>query len=68
MQVCCTRLAENTGRDKSPKKIAICTLSHNLFGIIFATKAHINDREKNVKQQYLLHMSSQHGELRPTTG
>jgi len=40
-----------------------------LPGYIFATKACINDREKKlVKQQYLLHMSSQYGELRPTSG
>jgi len=33
-----------------------------LSGCIFATKAFID------KQQYLLHMSSQYGELRPTSG
>ena len=38
-----------------------------LSGYIFATKAHIDNRKK-VKQQYLLHMSSQYGELRPTNG
>jgi len=40
----------------------------NLSGYIFATKAHIDNRKKLVKQQYLLHMSSQYGELRPTSG
>jgi len=35
---------------------------------IFATKACIDNREKNVKQQYLLQMSPQYGELRPTNG
>jgi len=35
-----------------------------LSGYIFATKAHIDNR-KNVKQQYLLHMFPQYGELRP---
>jgi len=33
---------------------------------IFATKAHIGNRKKIVKQQYLLHKSTQYGELRPT--
>ena len=38
----------------------------NLSGYIFATKACINNRKKLVKQQYLLQMSLQYGELRPT--
>ena len=33
---------------------------------IFATKACIDNRKKLVKKQYLLHMSSQYGELWPT--
>jgi len=37
-------------------------------GYIFATKAHIDNRKKIVKQQYLLHMSLQYGELRPSSG
>jgi len=37
----------------------------NLSGCSFATKACIDNRE-NVKQQYLLHMFSQYGELWPT--
>jgi len=63
-ETCCTRLAENTWM----QKIAICTPLHNLSGYIFATKAHINNRKKLVKQQYLLHMSPQYGKLRPTNG
>ena len=39
-----------------------------LSGYIFATKARIDNWKKIVKQQYLLHMSSQYGELRPTNG
>jgi len=39
-----------------------------LSGFIFATKAHIDNRKKIVKQQYVLHMSAQYGELRPTSG
>ena len=39
-----------------------------LSGYIFATKAYIDNRNKVVKQQYLFYMSSQYGELRPTSG
>jgi len=39
-----------------------------LSGHIFATKAHVDNRKKLVKQQYLLHMLTQYGELRPTSG
>jgi len=39
-----------------------------LSGCIFATKACIGNRGKSVKQQYVLHMSSQYGELRLTNG
>jgi len=57
-------LAENTGRQKSPSGHHRTTLS----GYIFATKAHIDNRKKLVKQQYVLHMSPQYGELQPTSG
>jgi len=40
----------------------------NSSGYIFASKACIDNRKKIVKQQYLLHMSPQYGELRPTNG
>jgi len=33
-----------------------------------AIKACIDNRKKFVKQQYLLYMSPQYGELRPTSG
>jgi len=49
---------------KSPSTRHRTTLS----GSIFATKARIANRKKIVKQQYLPHMSSQYGELRPTNG
>ena len=51
-------------RQKSPSGHHFTTLS----GYIFATKAHIDNQKKFIKQQYLLHMSSQYGELRPTNG
>jgi len=40
----------------------------NLSDYFFATKACIDNRQKPVKQQYLLQMSLQYGELRPTNG
>jgi len=40
----------------------------NLSGYIFPTKARIDNRKKLVKQQYLVHMFSEYGELRPTNG
>jgi len=49
---------------KSPSGHHRTTLS----GYIFATKARIDNRKKLVKQQYVLHMSPQYGELRPTSG
>jgi len=65
--MCCTRLAENTRRKKSPKirhlrTIAqLCTISLQL--------RHVSTvGNKLVKQQYLLHMFSQYGELRPISG
>jgi len=39
-----------------------------LSGYIFATKAYIDNRKKLFKHQYLLQMSLQYGELRPTNG
>jgi len=49
---------------KSPSAHHCTTLS----GCIFATKAHIDNRKNLVKQQYLPHMSSQYGKLRPISG
>ena len=62
--MCCTRLAGNAGPKKSPSGHHRTTLS----GYIFAIKAHIDNRKKLVKQQYLLHMSLQYGELQFTSG
>jgi len=60
--MCCTRLAENTGRKNSP--------SHSVVRLYLRIKAFkvckMFNRKKLTKQQYLLHMSSQYGELRLT--
>jgi len=47
---------------KSPSAHHRTTLS----GYIFATKARTKNGKKLVKQQYVLHTSSQYGDLRPT--
>jgi len=51
-EVCCKRLAENTGHKKSP----FWYHRTNLSGHVFATKACIDNRKKPVKHQYLLHI------------
>ena len=50
MQVskCCTRLAKNTRRKKSQKNSPSAHHRTNLSGYIFATKAHIDNRKKNL--------------------
>ena len=59
----CTRIADNTGRKKSPK-IRHQRAIAQLCRAIFATKARIDNRKKSVKQRYLPHMLSHCGELR----
>ena len=65
-EMCCTRLAENAGPKKSPKIGHLGTIAQ-LCRAISSTKARINNWKKLVKQQYLLHMSPQYGELGPLT-
>ena len=62
-ETCCTQLAENAGCKKSPSRHRRTTL----LGYIFATKAHIDDRKKLVKQQCLPYMALQYGKLRSTS-
>jgi len=62
------RLAENTGRKKSPKIHHLGTISQ-LCQAISSQLRHVSTiLKKIVKQQYLFHMFSQYGELRPITG
>ena len=55
---------QDAGRKNSPSEHHRTTLS----GYILATKAHVDNRKKTVMQQYLLQMSPQYGEHRPTSG
>jgi len=53
---------------KSPK-IAFWAPSHKFVGLYLRNEGTYGQSEKKlVKQQYLPHMSSQYGELRPTSG
>ena len=66
-EMCCTRLGENTGH-KNRKKIAICAPLHNFVGLCLRNWGMYRQSEKSVKQQYLLHMFSQYGDLRLISG
>jgi len=45
--MCCTRLAENTGRKNYAKKSPSAHHRTNLLGYVFATKAYTDNRKKN---------------------
>ena len=66
--MCCKQLAGNTGRKNDAKKSPSEYHRTTMSGYIFATKACVDNRKKLVKQQYLLRMSLQYGELRPSNG
>jgi len=67
--MCCTQLAENTGRKKVAKNRHLHGHHRTtLSAYIFATKAFIDNLKKPVMQQYVFQMSPQYGELRPTNG
>jgi len=62
------RLAENTGRQKVAKNRYLGTIAQ-LCQAICSQLRHLSTiGEKLVKQQYVLHMSPQYGELQPTSG
>jgi len=65
-EMCCMRLTENAERKKSPKIRHLGTVAQ-LCRAISSQLRHVSTIEKNIKQQYLLHISSQSGELGPLT-
>jgi len=66
--MCCTRLAENTGRKNDAKNCHLGTIAQ-LCRAISSQLRHVSTiSKKPVKQQYLLHMTLQYVELRPTSG
>jgi len=66
-EMCCMRLAGNTGRKNDAKNRHLGTISQ-LCRAVFATKARIDNLKTLVKQLYLLHTSLKYGEVRPTGG
>jgi len=52
-EMCCTPLAGNTGRKNYEKNLHLCTIAE-FVGLYLAC---IDNKEKLVKQQYLLQMS-----------
>ena len=66
-ETCCTWLAENAGRKKVAKNRHLGTIAQ-LCRAISTQLRHVSTiGKKLVKQQYVLHMSPQYGELRPTS-
>ena len=62
------RLAENTGRKKLPKSRHLRSIVQFCLAISSQLRHISTIGKKLVKQQYLLQMSPQYGELRPTSG
>jgi len=63
------RLAANTGRKNDAKNRHLCIIVQ-LCRVITSQLRHVSTtrKKKLVKQQYLLQLSSQYGELQPTNG
>ena len=67
-ETCWTRLAENTGRKKVAKNRHLGTIAQ-LCRTISSQLRHVSTiGKKLVTQHYVLHVSPQYGELRPTSG
>ena len=64
-EMCCTRLATNTGRKNDAKNRHLCTIAQ-LCRAISSQLRHVSTiGKKLVKQQYVPHMSLEYGELGP---
>jgi len=63
-----TWLAENTGRKNYAKHRHLRTITLLCQAISSQLRHVLTIGKKLVKQHYLLHMSSQYGERRPTNG
>jgi len=63
-ETCCTRLAKNTGRKKSPKIRHLGSIAQLCQARSLQLRHYSQSGKKLVKQQYLPHISSQYGELR----
>ena len=70
-ETCCTRLAGNAERKKVAKNRHLSTIAqlYQLYRAMSSQLRHLSTiGKKLVKQQYLLHMSSQYGKLQATNG
>ena len=66
--MCCTWLDENTGRKNDAKNRHLGTIAQRRRAISSQLRHVSTIGKKLVKQQYVLHMSLQYGELRPSSG
>jgi len=67
-EMCCMRLTRNAG-PKNCQKFTIWAPSHNFVGYIFATKARIDNRKKNLLNSNVSPTGPHNmAELRPTSG
>ena len=67
-EMCCTRLAKNMGRKKSPRIRQLHIVAQCCRAVPSQLRHVSTIGKKLVKQQYLLHMSPQYGELWPANG
>jgi len=67
-ETCCMRLTQNTGCKKVAKNRHLGTIAQLCRAISLQLRHVLTIGKKRVKQQYVLHMSPQYGELRPTSG
>jgi len=67
-EICCMQLAGNAELKKSPKTRHLGTIAQLCPAISLQLRCISTIGKKLVKEQYLLHMSLQHGELQPTSG
>jgi len=67
-QMCCMQIAENTWCKNYVKNRHRRTIAPQLYRAISLQLRHVSTiGKKLVKRQYVLHMSSQYGELQPTS-
>jgi len=67
-ETCCSQLAENTGRKKVAKNRHLGTITQLCWAISSQLRRVSTIGKKLIKQQYVLQMSPQYSELRPTSG
>ena len=67
-EMCCTRLTRNAGRKKSPKIRHLWTVQQLCRAMFLQLRHVFNDQKQLVKDQYLLYVSSQYGELQFSNG